>query len=253
MALVRWRRLLLRTFVSISQAMITSLQAALVLTGKKAATEQQVECRHPMAQQVRRGNPHGTGVYCKQCGLRLQWFPKNGTHALVTLSNPRTRLRDESSRVERTPPVPRRTGATSSSASSVPSPARPSELHPRFRQQEEEPPPEDFSLIQHLPVTVRSPPTDVDQFPRESTETNIAMDSQRVLCDCGLATLRWVSPDGRHFWKCPRIQGDQCVFSVWECKLHTLEPERWAWTSERLADVPDDFVMTFSQYPAAGA
>jgi hypothetical protein len=121
--------------------------------------------------------------------------------------------------------------------------------HPVPQDPEEETPPDDD---QNVAVQTRIPPTSVDQYPQASTETNLPLNAHRILCNCGLWAIRWATQGGRHFWKCPRLQGEQCDFSVWENKLHHLERDRWVLIEEESQEV-DDFEMTYPpQYPDNG-
>ncbi len=73
----RWRRLVLQVFVAVAKMLWVNLSLHIAGAGstRKLSGAQQ-ECTHPPALAVRRGNPHGSGLYCGHCGTRLSWTPK---------------------------------------------------------------------------------------------------------------------------------------------------------------------------------
>lgn len=76
--LARWRRLVLRAAWVIVRMVSIDLLAAMRTQHippdtKKAVSQEQLQCRHPLEEQKRYANQHGSGIFCKLCKIRIQW------------------------------------------------------------------------------------------------------------------------------------------------------------------------------------
>jgi hypothetical protein len=235
--LLKWRRLVLRTFIVIFRAWIQSVEASLIGAlpaqgrQKKNAnqlTDAQESCVHPRASQYAHGNGHGQGIYCRLCRFRLEWTPSQRPVPLSTAANTLT------------PTTTRSRTAASSSAAASSSTASSRRVTPGYTAPPKAPPTQFLNQAQEVddgfqvlpaPIQMIAVPPNVNQNPTPDSFTGDAgvdMEWAQIFCHCGLPMMRdrMQNPHAAHnsrawlyMWKCARLD-QSCRLKIMETTIH---------------------------------
>ena len=209
---LRW--IAARAWVSMVEASLLQMETA--DPRKRELTAEQAKCLHRPRDRVKRGNKFGSGTYCSQCKLRLQW--ESSRSEAPDVEKPTLKKKEQQAKAKATPKPTSRSASSCPKSSvklgtfKVPTPA--------------------ISQDCRTYANMDQQAHEVDQNPSQEQTGTVMVNFQKhqIVCKCLLPLRRWQAKTnrtgrmGEYFWRCPLwTRGCQCDVMIWE-----VDVDKWA-------------------------